>query len=139
MSNIREKRNNYVDGSVSSEELLVVSFVGSVSDMSSIFCSRLVEFGGSSVDSGFVGGGGGVGDLVTGEFRCCCCCCCSNSYSLIKRFFSGWALFDEIDVVGDADDDIGDADIGGLFKFDGWSVFIDNGGSCWVSDEDESV
>jgi hypothetical protein len=76
---------------------------------------------GSSVNSVFVGS---VGDFIVGEFRCC-----SSSYSLIKRFFSGCALFDETDVVGDAEDEMGDVAIGGLLRFDD---------SCWVSDEEES-
>ena len=56
-------------------------------------------------------GVGITGEIVAGEFRCCCC---SSSYSLIKRFFSGWALFEETDVVGDADDETGEAMAGGV-------------------------
>ncbi len=123
---------NQVEDSVSSVELTVASLAVSTSETSSRFCSEIVVFElltGSSVV-------GGVGDLITGEFLCCCC---SSSYSLIKRFLSGWALFDDTDVVGDADDDMGDVDIGGLFGFDDGSIFIINDDSCWVSDEDESV
>lgn len=134
----RMKNKNQVEDSVSSGGLVVGSLVVSTSETSLVFCSGIVEFElliGSSIDSVFVVGG--VGDLEgAGEFRCCCC---SNSYSLIKRFLSGWALLDDTDVVGDADDDIGDVDIGGLLRFDGWSTFIVNEDSCWVSDEDESV
>ncbi len=91
-----------------------MSLAGSTLETSSVFCSGIIGLIDSSVDSIFVVGG--VGDFIVGEFRCCCCC--SNSYSLIKRFLSGCALFDETDVVGDADDDIGDVAIGGLLRFD---------------------
>lgn len=75
-----------------------------------MFCSEPV-----TVDSVLAGGGVGVdvgitGEFVAGEFRCCC----SSSYSLIKRFFSGCALFEETDVVGDADDETGETMAGGV-------------------------
>ncbi len=141
----------YVDGVVSSVELMTVSG----SETPSVVASGIVGFEllvDSSVVSDFVAvGGGGVditGDTITGEFRCC-----SSSYSLIKRFLSGCALFDEIDVVGDVDDETGDVAIGGvlvlvfvcigliggLLRFDDWSTLIDNDDSCCGSDGDGRV
>ncbi len=119
------RKMNHVDDSASSVGLVTDSFVVSASDISSIFWSGIVG-------SVFVVG---LGEIVAGEFRCCCC---SSSYSLIKRFLSGCALFDETDVVGDAADETGDVAIGGVFPWIG-SLFVDNDDSCWVSDGDESV
>jgi hypothetical protein len=95
-----------------------------------VVCSGTVGVGleiGSSIGSGLVDGG--VGDLAAGEFRCC-----SSSYSLIKRFLSGWALVEETEVVGDTDAETGD----GLLRFDVWSTLVGKDDSCWVSDDDES-
>jgi hypothetical protein len=50
-----------------------------------------------------------TGETRTGELRCCSC-----SYSLIKRFFNGCALFDDTDVVGEFAEDTGDAINGGV-------------------------
>jgi len=129
-SSKKNEKVNQVEGcSGSSVGLVVASLAVSTSETSSVVCSGIVGFElliGSSV-------GGGVGDFIVGEFRCCCCC--SSSYSLIKRFLSECALFDETDAVGDVDDEIGDVAIGGLLTFDGWSTFMDNDDSCWVSDE----
>ena len=72
--------------------------------------------GSVSVDT--IGGdadAGTMSEAAVGELCCsCCCCCCSNSYSLINRFLSEWGLFEEIEVVGDADDDTGEVAIGGV-------------------------
>lgn len=128
----------------------------SVFEISSVFCSVIFEFELLAVGSSIIVSvllvwtGGDVtldtsGDGNVGEFRCCCCC--SNSYSLSKRFLSGCALFDEADVTGDTDADIGDVTIGGvlllvlifvelgfgLFRLDGWSTLIVNGESYWIS------
>lgn len=129
--------------------------------LSSTFCSDVrfvLEFWtDSSADSGFVdtpcGDDDVPGDIIAGEFRCCCCCCCSNSYSLSKRFLSGCALFDETDVVGETDDDIGDVAIGGvlllvldcvrftvgLFRFDDTSLCISDVDSWGASAGDKSA
>ena len=89
----------------------------SPSEISSMLLSTaLVE---SGLDEEFVTGGDVdirlrlFGETVVGELRCCCCCSCS--YSLISRFFSGCALFDETEVVGDAEDDTGELIVGGVF------------------------
>ena len=81
-------------------------------------------------DLGAGGRGGGVGDLFAGEFRCC-----SSSYSLIRRFFNGWALAEAVDAEGETEEETGD----GLFRFAGGSIIVGKDDSCWVSDEDESV
>lgn len=104
------------------------------SSVDSFFVSIVVDSSGITVEggSGLVCSSlesGGVGDWVAGEFRCC-----SSSYSLIKRFFNGWALVEFVDAEGETEEEIGD----GLFKFDGWSIVIGKDGSCWVSDDDES-
>jgi hypothetical protein len=106
---LREKKD-HVGDSASSVGLVTDSFAGSASETSSIFCSGIVD----SVFVDVVG----LGNIRAGELRCCCCCC-SSSYSLIKRFLSGCALFDETDVVGDADDETGDVAIGGVIVWIG--------------------
>ena len=149
----------HVDDSGSSERSVSGSFVVSASEMLSIFSSGIAEVGlpiGSSDDSvvADVSGGGVVdagiaGETAVGEFRCCCSC----SYSLIKRFFSGCALFDDTDVVGDAEEDTGEVAIGGVLLlglvcigligelrgFDDESTFMDNVVSYWGSAGDGSV
>lgn len=98
-----EEGEDQLELSVSVCRGIFVSFVVSVSETSSICCSEpaVVAVG---IET--------TGEIIAGEFRCCCCCSCS--YSLIKRFFNGCALFDETDVVGEADDDTGDAIVGGV-------------------------
>ena len=103
---------------------MIVSLGVSVSDIFSTFDSGIVESavvtgssdGFGSVDT--IGGdvdAGTTGEAAAGELCCsCCCCCCSNSYSLINRFLSECGLFEEIEAVGDADDDTGEVAIGGV-------------------------
>ncbi len=115
-----------LEDSVSSLGFTVDSFAVSTFEISSVVCSDIVGVGLGISSSDFADGG--VGDLIAGEFRCC-----SSSYSLIKRFLSGWALVEETEVVGETDE-MGD----GLLRFDVWSTLVGKDDSCCVSDDDES-
>lgn len=138
---IKNKEEIHVELSVSSEDFRVVSSFNSGLEWFSVSffeVSTWEVFVISSLFSTFsidvVDGGG-----TTGEFRCC-----SSSYSLIKRFLSGCALFDA--AVGGGDVGIGgvlltlvSVDTGlvdGLFSVDECSLVI---GSDGASEEDEYV